>query len=369
MSKQKPGGSIKKFQTCLDWMLQDRNDQSPIVVMVTQVDPDAIGGALVLTAMLEDMIEERGKKVSVLPLYCGGIGHPQNRALFNRYDLGRRFGHVNTYSSPISDRRLVLVDSSDLNDSRLPSALRGKHPAMIIDHHRSEAKPKGKEFYWIEDGSGDGVGSSSTMVFELAHARNFKIGDTEQMLLALGIHNDTKSLVDSTERDRLAFATLSADIDGRKFSELIRYPLPESYFSALSRALTEMRHVNERLVTNVGSIGLDDGDNISTIADFLLRMVGVTFVVVWGVVGKKVRLSLRSTDPSFSLTRFITESFGQNTGGAKMTPEGISEGGATVSLELPDWIDVEDEALEQCVEGMVSKAILGKVFPNNGNGK
>ena len=352
-------------------MLKEKTDTTPIVVMVTQVDPDAIGAALGLITLLEHEIDQRGRQVRVVPVYCGGIGHPQNRALFNIFNLGQRFIHISNYTDPIVDRHFILVDSSDLNDSRLPEPLKGKRPAMIIDHHRSEVKAgNGSEFYWIEDGSSEGVGSSSTMVFELSKTFGVKFSETEQTLLTLGIHSDTKSMVDATARDRNAFAALSAEVDGRKFSDLLRYPLPESYFVALHHALNGMEHHNEKVVADVGSIPPEDGDNISSIADFLLRMAGVTFVIVWGVVGKKVRLSLRSTDPSFSLNNFIADSFGKNAGGAKMTPEGVFEGGATTSLELPVWIDVEDSTLETKVEELVREAIRVKVFPNGGsNGK
>lgn len=293
-------------------------------ILIAQVDPDAIGSAIGLSYIIRSM----GGKAYIW--YCGGIGHPQNRSIVNRYDLNRIMKPISDYESRDGDV-FALVDSAVVDDSRLSGLKDTIDPLIIIDHHRSGAAEAENKMIWVED-----MGSSCTMVIELIKAMNLEIPDNFvyiPMLLAMGIYTDTKSLINTNGRDIEAYNYISRKVSPQEFSNLVIYPLPETYFSNLQTALSNIVTKGSRLITNVGSITTKQADDLSTIADMLIRWDGISLVVVWGIVGNKIRFSARNDDISTPLDDFLKECFGDKSG-AKLTPDGQGEGGGLIELNL-----------------------------------
>jgi len=320
-------------------------------ILIAQVDPDAIGSACAIARALEHVRDD----LDVTIYYCGAVGHPQNRALINRYDLATRLRPISDLAEGASPS-WVLVDSSLLKDSRLPAGVTLDDPRIVIDHHRrGEVAEEDDRFVWVED-----VGAAATLVSELLEATGVDVGEETgvAVLLALGIYTDTKSLVSASERDREAYGRVTRYVVPRELQQLIDYPLPESHFTNLRLALSNSEQRGARLVAGVGRMDASSGDDLSTIADLLLRKSGVTLVVVWGIVDDAVRISARSSDVSTPLDEFLRERFG-DASGAKLTPDGKGEGGARVALDLGPWMS---EANKPEVEAMVGKRITEWIF-------
>ena len=93
------------------------------------------------------------------------------------------------------------------------------------------------------------------------------------------------------------------------------------------------------LIACAGVLDPKDSDDLSTIADALIRKDGVSKVFVWGVIGDhKVRISARSTDITQDLSEFLKARFGNGNAGAKLAPDGHSEGGAMITLNFAPWL-------------------------------
>lgn len=302
----------------------ENHKNSRINILIAQVDPDAIGAAIGLSYIIKSL----GGKTAIW--YCGGLGHPQNRSIVNRYDLVRIMKKIVDYVHEDGDI-FALVDSSAIDDSRL-GELKGKiDPMIVIDHHRSSTAEADGKMIWVED-----MGSTCTMVIELINAMELEIPDNLEyipILLAMGIYTDTKSLININDRDLSAYNSISRQVPPQEFGDLVRYPLPSTFFNNFSLALHNVVIIGSRLVTNIGVVTQRQGDDLSTIADMLIRWDGISLVVVWGIVDNKIRFSARNDDISTPLDELLKECFGDRSG-AKLTPDGQGEGGGLIELNL-----------------------------------
>lgn len=318
-----------------DFLSKVRALSGRIHILVAQVDPDALGSAIAIA----DILEKLEKEVAIF--FAGGIGHQQNRALFNRYNLKARMETI--ANIPESPTNLVLVDSSSTKDGRLPQSLT-VDPVLVIDHHRGSETENYREdaFIWIEE-----VGSASTLVVELLlslqETADFSLDWSREtaMLLALGIYTDTKRLVMANHRDREAFGTATLHIDPQEFGFLVDYPLPETHFENMKRALNKCDTKGSRTLAGLGIMSAKDGDDLATIADYLLRRKGVYMVITWGIINGNLRVCARSNDTD-PLDEKLRTLFGDNSG-AKLLPGGTAEGGALVDIGLDLWLVPETE--------------------------
>lgn len=315
---------IEKFKKLVE---EQKNKE--INIVVTQIDPDAMASACSLAYIFKKLREnENGIKI----FYCGSIGLDQNKAIFAKYNLERIMSPI----SELGDRKnknIVLVDSSKIADSRLPPNCEVT-PFIIIDHHRDgEKDEKEDQFFWIED-----MGSASTLIIELADSLEIEFemeeGQSLATMLALGIYTDTKAMVNTSKRDQDAYSKITPFVDFREFKELINYKLRASHFSNMHFALGNMEQKGPKLVTGIGVVNEDDGDDLALIADYLIRKDGVSLVIVWGIIDNTVRISARSSNLGNPLNDFLKKRFGEKSAGAKLTPDGLGEGGALITFDL-----------------------------------
>ncbi|MEK7583891.1 MAG: hypothetical protein AAB490_01490 [Patescibacteria group bacterium] len=301
-----------------------------ILIVLTQLDPDAIGGGLAFKFLLK-----KGFGIDAAIGYFGAVGNQQNKSIFNLFDLGRTLKPL-TPEDLSGDALVVLIDSSAVDDSRVGVTL---NPRIVVDHHSGTTLVEGdKTFIWVED-----TGSATTLVTELIRAKGLACEDDEDrtvfILASLGVYTDTDSLVDAGKRDLEAYAWLGKFYEQTELITLLRYRLSRYYFENLTHALTHRTIEGPRLVANAGIIRPDEGDDLAIIADLFIRMEGISLVVVWGLIHDPdrpgsdcVRLSARSTDISMSLGSFLQDRFGA--GGAKLSQGGKGIGGAQFKPRL-----------------------------------
>ncbi len=233
------------------------------------------------------------------------------------------------------DAHYILVDSSSCSDNRLPANLRDLSPRIVIDHHRDTDLPAEDDntFFWITDD-----GAAATAVIELLQESTLNIGEgsTDWLLAILGmaVHNDTNQLLNANDNDREAYAWISQQLPSDRLAELSDYPLPSNYFIHLGNALETCQRKRAHCVANIGQVRSTDSDDVSSVADLLIREEGITLVVVWAVIQDEhiVRISARSTrDVATPLPDFLRERFGEMAG-AKVSPDGRGAGGARMNI-------------------------------------
>lgn len=327
-------------------------------ILVTQVDPDAVGSAVIMAKVLEVL----GCKAKIH--YSGDFGHPQNRSIANKFNLADEMQAIpldraerKDYFAKLSN--FILVDSSLGTDSRVGITV---DPMIVIDHHRgSDLEDTDDKFIWIED-----VGSACTLVTELIRDLEADLSDEEESIFAaskklavlavLGIHTDTGALVSAGPRDHEAYKYVTSFVSPEDISQLIHYTFPPSHYRNMKRAMGAVKEKESRLIASLGAIKKEERDDLSTIAEWFLRKDGITFVVVWGIVDNVVQLSARCSNLSIRLDNFLKERL--QTGGAKLNPAGVSEGGA--SINLGSWIGSDNiDEVKAMVGKRMEEWILG----------
>lgn len=347
MNTQLPPARLEKFRKVIT------EAPNGFAVVIAQVDPDAIGSALGLAYLLKHVRDRN----DVVIYYCGPVSHKQNQVAMTRYGLYDVFRPIKNWKDDES-RHVILVDSSKMADARLGIELK-MPPIVVIDHHRDrDVVETDNSFVWVED-----VGSASTMVVELFFALGVDFASLDPVIptmLALGIRTDTDNLLRGGKRDRLAQALVENVVNEKEFRQLFNYPLPPSYYRNLKRSLEQVAQNSARLVTNIGIVSADMSDDISTIADLMIRWDGVSLVVVWCILEKekRVRVSARNTDSSRDLGSFLRERFGPDCG-AKVTDDGDGIGGGSLTLDFGFWFNADTRAE---TEALVSKFITSAVF-------
>jgi nanoRNase/pAp phosphatase (c-di-AMP/oligoRNAs hydrolase) len=319
----------------------------PWGIIITQVDPDALGAAFGLREILKSF-EVRDENITIF--YSGNINHPQNGILINRFGLiERKFQQVSRSFNP-EDFQIALVDSSQDIDPRFCAKILS--PKIVIDHHRGSTVKEGEDsFFYLDE-----VGAASTLVSELLFALKINLAEIEPfiyILLAVGIHTDTQNLVNAKKRDITAYAHLMEHVDTKELSACFQYPLPASYFENRRRALERAVINNACLMSNIGVLN-GNADDIAIIADEFIRHDGVSLVIIWTIIGKVVRISARNTDSSRDLGQFLRERFGPSCG-AKMTEVGHGIGGGIIEIDLgPLFIPEAEKEIEALVNRFLS---------------
>lgn len=337
----------------------EANKDKKFHIFLAQIDPDAIGSSIGLKHILDELGVE-----NCYIWYFGGVSHDQNRQIFSRFDLTRRMRPASDMEKPLNgDDVAVLVDSCTIRDVRIGSVLGTHKPLIIIDHHSGlDVTETDDTFYHVEI-----AGSACTLIVQLMESMGMMdLRDSEKWiatLLALGIYEDSNDLSDVGHEDVEAYAKICKEVVSfQELKRLIHYPKSRSFFKNKSQALVNMEENGSRILASVGVIGSDRGDDISTVADELIEIEGVSLVIVYGILSdtQKVRLSARSTDMSQSIDEFLRRRFVGRVGG-KITDTGSGIGGGLVELDLGFWYcDYTWEEIYDLVQKRLRGLILEK---------
>ncbi|MFC1608574.1 bifunctional oligoribonuclease/PAP phosphatase NrnA [Patescibacteria group bacterium] len=339
---------VRKFSGITDAIKEKNGD---IVIVVNHVDPDSVGAAFGCKEILNFLGCE-----NVEMTYSGTISHPQNKEIFNQFGLYDSFCNVESFHCD-KEATFIWLDSSRIEDSRLPDQYAKIIPTIVIDHHRGEDLPdEGQDyFFWVED-----IGSTSTLICELGQKLEVAFSKGARTLLALGIHNDTKSLIKASNRDIGAFDYLKGDDISADLNALNSFELPPSFFEIFLHALASKDVQNENMIANAGILGSEDGDFLSIIADQMILERGRSLVVVWGVIGNKVRIAARSKGSGISLNELLKDKFGKENAGAKFTPDKRGEGGALLSIGFLH--PTKDKVVQKEILAAISALLKNKLF-------
>lgn len=274
--------------------------------LVAQIDPDGIANGFQIATMLES------REVTAQLYYAGGFGHPQNRILYNRFELMK---HMKPVSEMPDAGNVALADSSRLDDSRFERPIARDRFGIIVDHHLEQPALNGSCFTYIRS-----CGAAATLGWLLMKEMKIDVPQHVAELTAVGIFSDTERLTSpaTTREDRQAFVEAMEQSSQELIDECFNYTLPERYLE-IERAMNETVDVinQVRVMHAPELLREDEGDYLSIVADRLRRVDGAHTIVVWGVCGEFVRASIRSRSKELDLTSFIESIFGRKNGGAK----------------------------------------------------
>lgn len=263
------------------------------IVCHNNPDPDSLASALALGTIANEV------GVSFTPIfYRGDITHQQNRVFVNVFDLNLR-----SYApTDLEEAECVaLVDSAGRGQNNDLSS--ETDVDIIIDHHVGTASDV--PFQDVRETY------SSTVEMLVEYLRALDIEPDAQLATAMqfAIRQDTDSYLrrtSSSSHDQASY--LQPLIDEGLLRQMAKPSVSEVTLDALGQAIRTRTVRSAYLVANVGRI--TERDAVPQTTDYLLQLEGIETVIVFGINGRKIHVSARSTDKRVQLGDLMKTVFG-----------------------------------------------------------
>ncbi len=298
-------------------------------------DPDAISSALAL----KEIAKYYGVESDIL--YYGEIMHQENRAMVNLLEIEM----IKADEVDLNDYdKFALVDCSKpgVNNS-IPQDI---HISIVIDHHPAE--DVNAEFVDIRTD----VGACATILTEYLKELRIIPSRTLATALFFGIKTETNDFKKNTRTsDFLASAYLYPFVDHEMIEKMEGPAISTETLDVLATAIKNRQIYSSFLISFAGYI--TNRDVLPQAADFLLRLEGISTVLVFGILKDKVYISARNKDVRINIGEVLKRAFGDvgSAGGH------AHAGGAQIPLGI--FGDVTDKnSLAKLVTEAIKKRFL-----------
>jgi nanoRNase/pAp phosphatase (c-di-AMP/oligoRNAs hydrolase) len=266
------------------------------VLMHPNPDPDAMSAALAVGSLADSVGTE------AVMQYPGQIRHQENRAFETVLDLD--FERIES-SADLGAEEVVLVDH---NAPRGFSGAESVDPVAVVDHHPGGGS--GSEFTDVRTDTG----ACASIFAEYFREMGWEPVDPEEgggengeengdehleprvsTGLLYGIQSDTKSLTKGCSAAEFQAAEfLYPGVDQDRLDRIANPQVDAEVLDVKASAITDREVRKAFAVSDVGTVS--NADAIPQAADELLRLEGITAVVVLGDRDGTIHLSGRSRD-------------------------------------------------------------------------
>ena len=253
-----------------------------LILIHDHPDPDAMAGAFCVYRMAEslDLGEPR-------ILHSGFIGRASNRLMVDALEMP--LTELDGFSFQPADA-VVMVDTQPGFGNNTWN--RGAELVAVIDHH-----PPLQELDAPLVDIREHYGAVTSILTEYLMAAGVEIGPRLATAICYGISSETQDLGrEAVEPDIAAFLEAFPLSDQRMLGRL-RHPVRSPmFFGDLVEAVQAARVVQDTLVCHIGQVSVIE--TVAEMADMLVAVEGIRWVLCTGVSGGRLVLSLRTTDRS-----------------------------------------------------------------------
>lgn len=252
-----------------------------LILLHDDPDPDAIASGEGLRFLLQKQLEIEGHIA-----YRGVIGRAENRALVDFLQPQCEELPDDWTPDRRTGRAVALIDTQPgSGNSPVPA---DDDVQIVIDHHsdrEDEAGCSRDVRPWI--------GASSTIVTQYLQAAALKPSMRVATALFYGIKTDTRALSrDTSAADVAAYFYLLEFVDVDALVEIENAQVPAAYFKSLSRAMQTACVYDGVVISYLGES--DYPDLAAEVADLLLRLENVRWVVCMGAYEDELYISVRA---------------------------------------------------------------------------
>lgn len=327
-------------------ILEEATEGGVGVFLHNSPDPDTLASGLALKTICEEM------DVECELFYGGTIGYQENRAFVNLISipLHRVEKHDDILDIVNGLDKIVLIECANPGQNNvLPKDV---VPNIVIDHHQVDKAEVKADFQDIRPN----VGATSTILTKYLQQLDINLKEKPELATALlyGIRTDTMSFTRNTssaDLEAAAFLSPMADLDLLKKIE--NPPMDTETLDVFGRAVQNRELTGSYMISNVGFIR--NRDTLPQAAEFLLKLEGISTVLVFGIVDEVIHLSARSDDVRVNLATVLQRAFGkENAGGHPQSAAGQVRLGIFSGVE-------ERDALLELVHDAVKKQFLQAV--------
>ncbi|MBN2451064.1 MAG: DHH family phosphoesterase [Lentisphaeria bacterium] len=265
-------------QRCSRLMTLMAGAESMLIVLQDSPDPDALAAA----AALRVIANQKGGIACTLA-HGGTIGRAENVALAKYLALSLRPA---TEVTPERFDLVALVDTQPgTGNNLLPP---GHIPQIVIDHHPVRRLTRSSPYTDIRRR----YGATSTILSEYLDTLRIVPDRPLATALLYGIRADTQNLGrEASQADLAAHLKLYPMANLRMLARIQMAAVPREYFQVLGEALHNAVFAGRAVFCALRHLG--NPDMVPEVADLLLRFEECDWVLVCGLSGERLHLSLR----------------------------------------------------------------------------
>jgi nanoRNase/pAp phosphatase (c-di-AMP/oligoRNAs hydrolase) len=258
--------------------------KGPLLILThDNPDPDSIASAAALRYLLQKL---RGLESTVG--YTGIIGRAENRAMVRL--LGIHLASIPDEVDVDAFEHVALIDAQPHTGNSYPIPAE-RVVDIVIDHHPLRSTTAMTRLFDVRDS----IGASATILTEYFRAAKLEVPTDLATALLYGIRSETQDLArETSEADREAYYFLVGRADVSKLANIARPVLERRYFRQMSDALDAVTVAGELCICPLGDV--IDPDFVPEMADFLVRMESVRWVLVYGYFEGRLYLSMRTNE-------------------------------------------------------------------------
>lgn len=291
-----------------------------VVLTHDNPDPDAIAGALCLSHLLSDVCS-----LQSLIVYGGIISRPANRQMVEALSIPM---HKIEEVTIDPDDAVILVDTQPgFKNNSLP---KDQPVTAIIDHHEGKEDYTEVPFVDIRPGHG----TCATIITEYFLSAGLRLTRRLATAICFGISTETQDLGrEATPADVAAYLVAFPDSDQPLLGRLSHPVLSLAFFERLHRALEVTQLASNVAVCHLD--GLDLPDTVSEIADLLVAIDRVDWILCTGKHQNRLVISVRTTDPNARAGELLRSVIGDR---SRAGGHGMIAGGALpldANIDLP----------------------------------
>ncbi len=242
-------------------------------------DPDAIASAVALQWLLQ-----QNAQVDSHIVYKGIVGRAENKALVRHlgFPLTLLTEAEVSQSLPVA---LVDTQPGAGNNALPPTA----EVAIVFDHHPLREETSVARFADVRPY----VGATSTILTEYCQAVDVEVPPAIATALFYGIKSDTMGLGrGASQSDVAAYFYLQSRVDVQSLVSIERAQVPREYFRGLVAGLQAAHVYDDVLIAYIGE--MQRPDLPAEMADLLLRLRGIEWVICMGVYDRDMMISIRT---------------------------------------------------------------------------
>lgn len=244
-------------------------------------DPDSLSSAFALRHLLREK-----RQLDATIGYSGIVGRAENRAMVDLLELDieklnesdvSRFAHLALIDAQPLTGNTIIPDDRDVD--------------IVIDHHPLREATTSARFYDVQPR----VGASATLLTNYLREAGATIDTRLATALLYGIRTETQDLSrEASAEDREAYQFLFPLADGAKLAAIAQPRLSREYYRAVARAMERVT-----VAKNIAICFIEDSldpDFVPEMADYLVRMEGLDWILVYGHFHGRLHLSIRTHD-------------------------------------------------------------------------
>lgn len=338
-----------------NFIFDDNVEHNMSICLLTHPNPDP--DCIAACKGLERLIKSWSPNSSVTIVYDGEISHPQNKTMVKVLNID--MVHRDEIGREESDL-INLADHIIVVDVMPERCDLGKiKPLMVVDHHPVDTKnAKIKDIRQ--------VGSCCTIIWEYFQKENIildpKSDDDNSLATAMlvGLKTDTMDLISekTTDLDFHAFQNLLEKSNRTKLASIINYPLPSYLFNLRGRLEDDGNGIfqNGIYIGGIGYIAPNRRDALPTLAEERARTEGIDTAFIFGVVGNRIEVSIRSNSPAVDVKILCQNIFGKEHGGGHPRAGAVSIPMGFLSIED------EDEIMQEKMWSSIRDLVINKII-------